>query len=558
MKHCIYFATFWLGIALSGTELAAATISTHPVSQQVVQGQPVALTVVASGSGSLSYQWQKDGVDIPGAISPTYEMAALKPWQLGSYRVRVTDGSGPVDSDPAVISLNTSSPTNLWDSLLLFLPFAGTTTDFSLSARTINQSNVGVGLAPGGGVAGAANFNGTSSRIDFTPNLPDLTHMSFSIWLKSTRAVGVGHIFVDWDDAASNDVAVILLDKKIGISSTKNGSTLSWLSGDLIEPEEWYHLVWVMEPTQSKIYLNGTLLQTLAQTGSNVGYKLRSNIGYFNYEGGKEFFQGLMSSLRIYGRALTGGDITSLYVLDAPQAEIIVKNQAGTSLTDGVASLTSEAAPVGGSSATQTLTITNIGTADLTSIVATKSGTNSADFGGSAPAVSLPVNGSTTITVTFSPASGSTGSRAANLHIASNDLDENPFDIGLGGQAFSTTQDGDSDGMNDWGEYNLAPLGFNWQVNNATLVATLTSKGSTAGFFTAGQIQDLNIGIPLLQRNPANGEFMITLGVEKSTALPSFHPFPMSVPQTLINGQGKLEFRFTVPEDAAFFRLKAE
>ncbi len=230
MKHCIHFATFWVGIALSGTELGAATISTHPVSQQAIQGQPVALTVVASGSGSLSYQWQKDGVNIPGAISPTYEMAVLKPWQLGSYRVRVTDGSGPVDSDPAVISLNTISPTNLWDSLLLFLPFAGTSTDFSLSARTINQSNVGVGLAPGGGVAGAANFNGTSSRIDFTPNLPDLTHMSFSVWLKSTRAVGVGHIFVDWDDAASNDVAVTLLDKKIGVSSTKK-----WKHPELVE-----------------------------------------------------------------------------------------------------------------------------------------------------------------------------------------------------------------------------------------------------------------------------------------------------------------------------------
>ncbi len=313
-----------------------------------------------------------------------------------------------------------------------------------------------------------------------------------------------------------------------------------------------------MEPTQSKIYLNGTLLQTLAQTGSNVGYKLRSNIGYFDYQGGKEFFHGLMSSLRIYGRALTGSDVSSLYALDAPQAEIVIKNQTGTVLTDGAASLTSEAASVGGSSAAQTLTITNIGTADLASIVATKSGTNLADFAVNTPASSLPINGSTTVTVTFAPASGTTGSRAANLHIASNDLDENPFDIGLGGQAFSTTQDSDSDGMNDWGEYNLAPLGFNWQVNNAALVSTLTNKGSTAGFFTASQVQDLNVGIPLLQRNPANGELTLTFGVEKSTALPSFQPFPMSAPQTLINGQGKLEFRFSVPEDAAFFRLRAE
>ena len=30
----------------------------------------------------------------------------------------------------------------------------------------------------------------------------------------------------------------------------------------------------------------------------------------------------------------------------------------------------------------------------------------------------------------------------------------------------------------------------------------------------------------------------------------------MTAPQTTINGQGKLEFQFTVPDNAAFFRLE--
>ena len=32
----------------------------------------------------------------------------------------------------------------------------------------------------------------------------------------------------------------------------------------------------------------------------------------------------------------------------------------------------------------------------------------------------------------------------------------------------------------------------------------------------------------------------------------------MTAPQTIINGAGKLEFQFTVPDNAAFFQLKAQ
>ena len=170
----------------------------------------------------------------------------------------------------------------------------------------------------------------------------------------------------------------------------------------------------------------------------------------------------------------------------------------------------------------------------------------------------LTPGGNTSFTTTFTPAAGASGNRTAALQITSNDPDENPFDISLEGFSYSTTLDVDADGMNDWGEYKLSALGFDWQVANTALVAALYANASAAGLYTAQQVGDLNVGTPLLLRNPANGEFTLTLGVEKSTALPSFQPFPMTAPQTLINGQGKLEFRFTVPENAAFFRLRAE
>jgi len=72
----------------------------------------------------------------------------------------------------------------------------------------------------------------------------------------------------------------------------------------------------------------------------------------------------------------------------------------------------------------------------------------------------------------------------------------------------------------------------------------------------------LNAGTSLLQKNPTTGDFTLTIGLEKSTTLlpGSFNPFPMNTPgfTTTINGAGKLEFRFTVPDNAAFFRLQSQ
>ena len=74
----------------------------------------------------------------------------------------------------------------------------------------------------------------------------------------------------------------------------------------------------------------------------------------------------------------------------------------------------------------------NTGTAELTGLALSKSGTHSADFTlGSLGAASLAPGTSTTFSVTFTP--GAVGTRTAAIHIASNDSNENPFDINLTG-----------------------------------------------------------------------------------------------------------------------------
>jgi hypothetical protein len=234
--------------------------------------------------------------------------------------------------------------------------------------------------------------------------------------------------------------------------------------------------------------------------------------------------------------------------------DIAVAQPAGTNIADGGAK--NVGVVIAGTATDLTFVLQNSGDLDLTGLQTAIAGTNAADFTMTIPPTA-PVagaGGSTTFTLRFAPTSG--GIKTAALHIASNDPDENPFDINLTGRGLTAADDSDSDGLNDAAELQMAALGFNWEVGQTALVATLFDNANTAGLYTPAQVQALHIDAPLLSRQ-ANGTFKLTIGVKKSTDLLRFDPFPMSAPQTVINGNGKLEFQFTVPDNAAFFRLEA-
>ncbi|MBE2282852.1 MAG: SUMF1/EgtB/PvdO family nonheme iron enzyme [Prosthecobacter sp.] len=270
-------------------------------------------------------------------------------------------------------------------------------------------------------------------------------------------------------------------------------------------------------------------------------------------------FRTVQTGSQITG-TIASADSPNITVITTIVPEIVVEQPVGTVLADGNATTSWNALPINGSSASVTYTVRNFGTGYLTGLVLTKSGANSAEFLlGTLGDVTLAPGGSTSFTVTFVPSAGSaSGPRSAAFQLASNDADENPFAVSIGGSAYSTTLDADNDGMNDWGEYKLAAFGFDWQVSNAALVSALYNNASAAGLYTNTQLQDLNVGRPLLQRNPGTGRFMIRFGLQKSTDLGSWSLVPMNATDALINGQGELEFNFAVPDNAAFFRLRAE
>ncbi|MDX2148778.1 MAG: M12 family metallo-peptidase [Planctomycetota bacterium] len=87
----------------------APTIGTQPQNQTVDAGDPATFSVVAGGSPTLSYQWQKNTVDILGATASSYSIASAQESDEGQYRVIVTNPCGIATSFAATLTVNAPS-----------------------------------------------------------------------------------------------------------------------------------------------------------------------------------------------------------------------------------------------------------------------------------------------------------------------------------------------------------------------------------------------------------------------------------------------------------------
>ncbi len=104
-----------ISTSASLTVLVPPPITPQTNSQTISAGGLVTLGVIGASPGELTYQWQFNGVDIPGAISATLSLLNVQPGNAGAYTVIVSSPSGGTISQSVhvtVISL-TMRPTIL-------------------------------------------------------------------------------------------------------------------------------------------------------------------------------------------------------------------------------------------------------------------------------------------------------------------------------------------------------------------------------------------------------------------------------------------------------------
>lgn len=88
---------------------AAPAISIQPSGASLVAGGSHTMTVTASGSSPLAYQWRRNGVALPGATGSQYALTNVIAASAGSYTVIVSNSAGSVMSAAATITVSESA-----------------------------------------------------------------------------------------------------------------------------------------------------------------------------------------------------------------------------------------------------------------------------------------------------------------------------------------------------------------------------------------------------------------------------------------------------------------
>jgi hypothetical protein len=173
-------------------------VTSAPASQTVIVGSSVSLSATVMGSLPISYQWKKDGVNVPGATGATLSVTDIYFTDAGNYVLWATNGVGYTNTAVATLTV-TAPPTfaDLTNGLVLHLTFDTSSSGLYLdsSGRGNNATLVGSPTLVPGKLGQAMHYNtdqangifnyatlGTSADLQFGSN----QNFSVSYWIRFT------------------------------------------------------------------------------------------------------------------------------------------------------------------------------------------------------------------------------------------------------------------------------------------------------------------------------------------------------------------------------------
>jgi glucose/arabinose dehydrogenase len=216
------------------TNSTAPFITTQPANVSVNAGQPATFQVAASGSAPLSYQWQKNGTNIPGAINPTFTINNTVVGDNGMYRVVVSNGSGSVMSNQVTLTVVVNTP----PVAEIITPETGTT---YVAGATISFSGSGTddedGPLPPAALSWGIDFHHDTHKHDEPPIngvsggsfvIPTVGETSDNVWyrIKLTVTDSKGSTAVDSVDIYPRKSTLNFTTIPAGLQITLDGQPL--------------------------------------------------------------------------------------------------------------------------------------------------------------------------------------------------------------------------------------------------------------------------------------------------------------------------------------------
>lgn len=157
-------------------------------------------------------------------------------------------------------------------------------------------------------------FHGDADRLAIKDELPDTDRFTFAAWIKLDSPAENAGIFSDYTSVAANDTYLAIQPASgVFVRADKDRTGLRGSIG-FSKPwrDGWNHLVWVMDKSASRIYLNGELSGELAQEGSNRGHH-QAYIGHA-HDGQKYLgMRGKMAEVCFWRKSLSAAEIKNLF-----------------------------------------------------------------------------------------------------------------------------------------------------------------------------------------------------------------------------------------------------
>jgi hypothetical protein len=495
-------------VVYSGT--SAGTLSTGPV-LVLDQGNTAFFAATPSGSGPFSYQWKKDGMNLPAQTGSTLVLSNLKPEKIGYYTVTISKGADSISSTPVALRLN-GIPFGAWQGLVTYYKFAGNAWD----ATGLGNDGTAVDVTGAPDRFGTPNqafhFNGSSSYVGWPETVisPGIAGFTFSAWVNPEHATApegwviMNHGAINGEACMSTTGTTCVFEVKL---SDSHWYKTAWVPHAL----GLVHVVGVYERgTRLQLWLNGQLVSNSVPPSLDLfaapNLPNPSSIGAGrDYYGVGATFPGTLDDVKIFNRALSAEDVQALYAADSTAPAPLPPSPAVGTIFSGTSS---DTATTGTS-----ITLTPGGSAYFSVAVPT-SGTFNVQW--KKDGMNLPAQtGSTLVLSNLKPANIgyysaviSSGSATITSTPVALGLEEIPFGAWQGLGAFYQFS-GDATDSSGWG-------------NNG---AAFNVTGTTDRFGTPNQAFHFNgsssyVGWPDAVFGPQTNGFTFSVWVKSAQATP--------------------------------------
>ncbi len=308
------------GVVVDISPSTRPVITQQPYAGTRYVGGRVTMSVLASGTPPLTYQWSHAGTAIAGATNATLTLTNLQSSDAGSYVVTVSNVVGPTPSVATTLNVLTPAVGSYAKTIMAQSPMAywrlGETGEKAIDYAGGNDGlYVSVTQKVPGALKddsdGAASFDGASSYVTTVTNLlGNLPAFTVAGWVKrgenhSTRGGYFGqNDLLEFGDASSGASVEAYI-------STGGSITTPYTFAD----NEWGLIVLTADGTNNIMYFNGKVVKTSTQVVTSYGSSPYAfNIGgggVFNATG--DFFLGDIDEVAVFNHAISASAVTDLY-----------------------------------------------------------------------------------------------------------------------------------------------------------------------------------------------------------------------------------------------------